>query len=308
MRRILICAILAALPASTERAPASDIFVNNVAGDDGANGAQRTARTEGVGPLASLRRALQLAGPGDRILLENTGRPYRESVTLMASRHSGSALQPFILDGNGATLDGSRPVPPDAWEHYRGAMFRFAPPHVAYQQFFLNDRPLSRVAATPGAKEPPKLEPLQWCLHRGYIYFAVEAGKLPPDYLLSYAHDPVGITLYRVQNVTIRNMIVQGFQLDGINALNSVRNAQLVHLTCRGNGRAGIAVGGASTAGVQSCLVGNNGFAQVLTLPISETRVEGSELLANTAPAWGDRGGQLFIDGKPAADKPNAAP
>ena len=177
-------------------------------------------------------------------------------------------------------------------------MFRFQPPRVQYQQLFLNGRPASRVAAETAADEPPKLDALQWCLHRGYIYFAVERQKLPGDYPLSYAAKPAGISLLAVQNVVIQDFVIQGFHLDGINALESGRMVSVLRVTCRGNGRSVIAVGGASLVELDQCLVGDNGSAQLLTLPWSETHIQNGDLVSNTAPAWVNQGGKVFRDGK----------
>jgi hypothetical protein len=71
-----------------------------------------------------------------------------------------------------------------------------------------------------------------------------------------------------------------------------------LRVTCRGNGRSGIAVGGASLVDVDQSLVGDNGFAQLLTLPWSETHLRSSELMSNTAAAWVDHGGKVFRDGQ----------
>jgi Lon protease-like protein len=71
---------------------------------------------------------------------------------------------------------------------------------------------------------------------------------------------------------------------------------RLIRLTSRGNGRSGIAVGGACTVDVESCRVRDNGYAQLLTLPWSETHLRQSEFLSNTAPAWVDHGGRVFRD------------
>jgi hypothetical protein len=262
--------------------------------------------------VRTIEKALRLARQGDRIQVENTGEPYRESISLTGSRHSGYSLEPFVLAGNGAVLDGSAPVPTEAWESYGvgktsegsktselgKSVFRFQPPRVQYQQLFLNGRPAPRVAGDAAADEPPKLDALQWCLHRGYLYFAVERQKLPSDYRLSYAARPAGISLLAVQNVVIQDLAIQGFHLDGINALDSCRMVRALRVTCRGNGRSGIAVGGASLVDLDQCLVGDNGFAQLLTLPWSETHLRNSELVSNTAPAWVDQGGKVFRGGK----------
>jgi hypothetical protein len=47
--------------------------------------------------------------------------------------------------------------------------------------------------------------------------------------------------------------------------------------------------------------VGDNGNAQLLTLPWSETHVTGSVLLSNTAPAVVRQGGRVYLDGQPVA-------
>jgi hypothetical protein len=307
-----ILAVFAATCLTVSAASARDIFVNNRSGDDRFTGHQRTTTPDGIGPVRTIEKALRLAQQGDRIQVENTGEPYRESLSLMGSRHSGYLLEPFVLAGNGAVLDGSAPIPANAWENYRGdkttegtktselwkPVFRFQPPRVQYQQLFLSGRPASRVPVRTADDEPPKLDSLQWCLHRGYIYFAVERQKLPGDYPLSYATKPAGISLLAVQNVVIQDFVIQGFHLDAINALESCRMVRVLRVTCRGNGRSGVSVGGASLVELDQCLVGDNGFAQLLTHPWSETHLQNSELVSNTAPAWVDHGGKVFRDGK----------
>ncbi len=275
-----------------------DIHVDNVAGDDGFTGWQSRNLPDRTGPVKTIARALQLAGSGDRIVLAKTDQPYRESISLVGSRHSGYPGHPFTIEGNGAILDGSTPVPPEAWVHHAGAVFRFRPPMPAHQQLFRDDRPLARVVAATTSVALPELKKLQWCLHAGYVYFHVEPNKLPADYNLSCAGLQTGITLFHVRKVAVVDLIVQGYQLDGINLHNSARDVYLAGITARGNGRGGITVGGASRVEIDGCVVGNNGRAQLLTLPLSETTVHGSQLFSNTAPAWVDRGGRVYIDGK----------
>lgn len=280
-------------------AGARDVYVNNQSGDDGATGFHAENKADRTGPVRTLAKALRLAQNGDHIVLANTGEPYRESVSLVGSSQGGTPARHFWIQGNGAILDGSAPVPEEAWEHFRGPVFRFRPLNSECQQLFYKDRPLPRVIASRFAAEPPKLEPLQWCLHNGALYFRVETDRMPAQYGLTYAQKQTGITLYHVEHVTIADLAVQGFQLDGINAFNTARFVRLVNVTCRGNGRSGVFVGGASLVDIEGSVIGDNGMAQLLTEPLSETRVEQSRLLSNTAPAWVDHGGRVSIDGKP---------
>ena len=116
---LCLALLLWSVPAS-----ARDIFVDNVSGDDRFIGSQINNAADGSGPVRTIGKALRLAGNGDAIELAATGQPYRESVSLVGSSHSGLAGHPFTIRGNGAILDGSAPVPPQAWEHYNGAEFR----------------------------------------------------------------------------------------------------------------------------------------------------------------------------------------
>jgi hypothetical protein len=277
---------------------ARDILVSNVAGDDLFTGQVWERIPDGSGPVRTIARALRLANAGDRVVLAKTAEPYRESFSLVGSRYSGRFGQPFMIVGNGAILDGSAAIPADAWEYCQGQVFRFRPEELGIQQLLLNDRPALHVSAGLLAKEPPKLRPLQWSQWNGMIFFCVEKDRLPGDYRLSYAHKQTGITLYQVEQVVIADLIVQGFRLDGVNSFNSARQVYLARLTCRGNGRSGITVGGASTVTLEGCLAGNNGRSQLLTLPWSKTTVLASNLLPMTAPAWVDEGGTLYLHGK----------
>jgi hypothetical protein len=292
-----------------------DIFVDNMAGNDRSSGRLSSHTPDGSGPVRTIAAALRLAASGDTIVLANTARPYHESFSLVGSRCSGNWRQPFVIRGNGAILDGSAPVLPAAWENYAGPVFRFRPLQLGCQQLFLDGRPAVRAFVAPSAAGVPELQPRQCCLLDGQIYFCVDPTKLPRDYRLSYAREQVGITLFHCQRVLITDLVVQGFRLDGINLQNSARDVSLVGVTCRGNGRSGVTVGGASLVDIGYSLLSDNGEAQLLTLPYSETHVRHSRLLSHTAPDWVDLGGRVYFapdraeggrDELPRAPKPES--
>jgi hypothetical protein len=275
-----------------------EVVVDNVAGDDRFTG--QTARDPGgaAGPVRTLAKALRLAASGDTIILVKNDVPYREGLSLTGSRNSGTSAEPFTIRGNGAILDGSVPAPAEKWELYQGAIFRLRGRPAGYSMLFLDGRPAARVFAAQSAKAPPELQPRQWCSVGGRIYFCVDKTKLPGDYKLSYAHDPTGVTLFHVEHVRIADLTVQGFQVDGISLCNSARDVTLSNVTCRGNGRSGVMVGGASLATIDASLLGNNGQAQLLALPYSEAHVQNTHLLSNSAPGLLDQGGRVYIDGR----------
>lgn len=282
--------------ALSAEASARDIFVDNVAGDDRFSGAAPFTQGARIGPCRTIAQALELAAKGDRVVLAATGQPYRESITLQAGRHSGFGERPFEIVGGGATLLGAAPVPDAAWEHVGREVYRFSPPRKSSQLLFLDGKPANRVPVGPADLNLPDLQPRQWCLFQRDVYFRTEPGRTPDSYHLEYCVLPVGITLYEVRNVVVRDLIVQGFQLDGINAHDSVFDAWLKGITCRGNARSGVSVGGASRVQISECLLGGNGEAQLRTEGYSRTRLFGCRLLDNTAPAIQSEGGSVQVE------------
>ena len=155
---------------------------------------------------------------------------------------------------------------------------------------FLNGRAIPPLPLPQATAFPPRLEPLQWCAIEGAIYFAVEASRLPPDYKLSYAELPTGITLYQVDQVVIRNLTIRGFRADGVAAAVGARNVVLDNVTCTANGQSGVCVQGGAQVEIESCKLAGNGQSQLLTLPNSETHLLASELANDTARGMGRSG------------------
>ena len=232
-------AVVGILVGSQGVASARDIFVDNVAGNDRYRGLRQQSFDDGSGPIKTIAHALSIAIPSDRIVLANTGQPYRESITIFGNRHSGTLNRPFTIQGNGAILEGADEIHIDRWQHVHENVFRFRPYRLAYQQLFIDNRPVTRILCSHPCTAPPELQPLEWCLYRGHIYFRAESLRRPEDYALTVASRHVGITLFHVEHVAIMDLIIQGFQLDAVNAHNSARDVVLKQVTCRGNGRAG---------------------------------------------------------------------
>lgn len=286
---LLGCLLLFASPAAGR-----DIFVDNDIGNDLFDGLRAEPGGDRGGPVRSFKKALRLTRSGDRVVVANTGRPYRECLTLAGGNHSGDSLGPFTILGNGATLDGTAPIRPRDWEHYRADVFRYRPRRMAFQILYLAGKPAVRAPAVAEDDPLVALRPLEWCLHQGAIYFRVEPKKSVYSYDLACCGETVGITLHQVRDVVIADLVVQGYQLDGVAAHDLVEDCTLVGLTCRGNGRSGVAVSGASEVAIESCLLGDNGHCQLFTEGFSTTVLRDVELLANTAPAVISEGGEVI--------------
>lgn len=271
---------------------ALDIFVDNRNGDDRRNGRTPTSEGAASGPVRTIEKAIRLcSGEGDRVILINSGEPYREQIAVQGPRCSGTADQPFEIVGNGCVLDGRASLVGAAWEHHDGNIFRVQPKYMSFQQVFLGNTPAVRRYSIDGLV--PDLKPLEWCLLDGFIYFRVEQGLLPDSYDISCCGAKTGITLYNAHDVVISNLVVQGFHLDGLNAHDNVRRTDIVGVTSINNGRSGFSVGGASRVRIENCAAAGNGAAQVRTEGYSITQLNGGMYDAATAPALVQEGGRV---------------
>lgn len=280
-------------------APARDIYVNNVVGNN-SNRGDAPDHSATAAPVRTITRALRLATRFDRVILVNTGVPYYDHISLSLPQHSGVPSHPFTIIGNGAILDGTAAVPTGAWEHVGKDLFRFSPEYLSYHLLYLDGKPATRreVSLTGARAARPELKPLEWASLRGQVYFGVDPGKFPDNYPVRCTTFPTGITLYQVEHVRIENLVVQGFSIDGVSAVDSVRHCTLDTITSRGNGRSGINVGGSSRVRIENCLIGDNGAAQLRIEGFCKADVQETELVDNTAPATDVQGGRLFLDGK----------
>jgi len=160
MRLAFLCAV--GFLAACASASARDIFVNNLLGDDRRGGTMAEVGGENSGPCRSIAKALRIATPGDRIVVANTGQPYREGISVQGPRHSGLDRFPTVISGNGATLDGTMSLEYAVWEFAGHGMFRTRPIHKSFQQLFLSGEPVIRKRPAAGAF--PELGPREWCL------------------------------------------------------------------------------------------------------------------------------------------------
>jgi hypothetical protein len=269
---------------------ARDIYVNNVTGDDRRGGSAAEPSGAG-GPCRSIAKALRIAQPSDRIIVANTGQPYRESITLQGPRHSGDERYPFVISGNGAVLDGRMNMADAVWEYVSDETFRTRPLRMSFQQLFLDDQPAVRNQPRPG--QPPALAPRQWCSLEGWVYFRVDRGRLPNRYNLSCCGEQTGLTLYEVHDVIVEDLTFRGFQLDGVNCHDNVRWTDLVRLTTVENGRSGISIGGASRVRIDTCTSAGNGAAQVRLEGYCKVQLLDNMLDPTSAPAIIQEGGRM---------------
>ncbi|MEM6655336.1 MAG: right-handed parallel beta-helix repeat-containing protein [Planctomycetota bacterium] len=147
--------------------------------------------------------------------------------------------------------------------------------------------------------ETGELPPLHWSLAGSAVRLHVEAGKLPRDYDLRHAGVQTGLTLYNTRHVVVDGFVFQGFQQDGVNAHELVRDCTLRNIECRANGRSGLSVGGSSRVGVENGKFYDNGRVQVRTEGVAKLALTGSDVDRAAGPGYSHGGRSLTVDGAP---------
>lgn len=275
-RSVLAAAVTVALSGSVGHAV--DLYVDNAAGHDRFDGrfALPTGRVEG--PVRTIRRALFLARPGDRILLADTGAPYYESLSLTGARHDGFSEAPLTIVGNGATLSGARMLPPEAWRYRGGDLWTFTPFRKGYYLLLLEGKPVPEIVAPTDAPAMPELPVGHWCAWRGAIHYRSDEAEDPRWRPFAFADDGVGISLYDVRHVVIEELVLEHFRQDGIHVHDRCEDVSLFGVTCRENGRAGVAVSGTSAVRIVGGTFAGNRKHDVLLRGEAGAAIDESEL------------------------------
>ena len=231
-------------------ATAEVFYVNNRIGEDRHDGLVETPLSNITGPVKSISQALKLASFADTIIIANTGVPYYDNLSFQGEKNSGDPFRPFRLIGNGATITGAMVVPEGAWREAARNVWQVTPFRKGFFQLVRDGKALPEVRPQAGEKwdSIPDLEVDQWCSWRGSIYYRIERLVDPSTQRLSIARRSCGITVFAAHDIVISDLTIQHFRLDGVNLHDLATEIRLEKLTLRENGRAGLAIGGSSSA------------------------------------------------------------
>ncbi len=258
----VLIALATAFPNGTVLAEV--IYVDNFQGDDAFDGSTATPINPTDGPVKTIRRGLQLLRPGGSLSIANQGLPYYESMEIVGGKLSGGPLSPLVIEGNGAELNGSFPVPSTGWRNVGENLWQFTPFRKGSYLLIQDNKALPEIILPPNTRMLPEIPEGQWAAWKGSIYLRTSSLEVPAELNLWFAVRSMGVTLYEVHDVVVRNLKVRHFRMDGFNAHDRCKNVVLENITAEENGRTGVTAAGTSFITLQKPVIQNNGRHSVL--------------------------------------------
>lgn len=240
------------------------IYVDNFQGDDGFDGTTATPINPTNGPVRTIRRALQLLQKSGTLSIANQGLPYYESMEIVGGKLSGVPLAPLVIEGNGAELNGAFAVPDTGWKSVGENLWQFTPFRKGNYLLIQDNKALPEIILPPNTRTLPDIPEGQWAAWQGAIYFRTSSLAVPSDLNLSFGVRSMGVTLYDVHDVVVRNLKVRHFRMDGLNAHDRCKSVVLENIIAEENGRSGITAAGTSFLTIQKPTIQNNGRHSVL--------------------------------------------
>lgn len=253
---------------------AREIYVNNRLGSDAFDGHRLKPHGQLAGPLKTIDRALRMARAGDTIILANTGETYYEDLQLNGTRHGAKGIRRFVIEGNGAVVSGARRFPAKAWKKVSDDLWKVTTWRKGHYNILRDGKPLPEHPCPKNSSIMPEIPRGSWCAWRGVVYFHAERLQNPNDMLLAFGYDEVGISLFEVDGIFVRNLTLQHFRLDGINTTGTCRDVVFENVIVQENGRAGLAVSGSAQVVARKCEIKNNREHSVLVTELGAASLE----------------------------------
>jgi hypothetical protein len=200
---------------------ARDWCVDNLIGADDAAGTVEA-------PLRTINTAIGRAAPGDTIHLVPNTEPYKQMVVF--HNRSGEPGNPITIDGHGATLSGSEPLDPAAWEQvgpglYRSTTLQPNSPAIIGRYCFIFDGAINRMGRSskgprPAWPKPTDLQPGEWTwlADEGAFYVRTPGDKPLAECDIAAPMRANGVALSGLcEHLIIRNLTATHVWNDGYN-------------------------------------------------------------------------------------------
>ena len=231
------------------------VYLDNVKGSDQFDGSSAIPGAEGVGPVASITHASHILKTCGRLIIANTGIPYRGTLLLMSK--GGTPEDPLIVEGNNATLEGLVLAKPSDWTVEKdGTLSMMWPGSWVGFLVVTNGTPPVFAKSLKDIK-PGEIyyNKSQSGPHPGY--YRLPAGKRIEDLKLEVDTGGYGcgVQIIGSSNIIVRNLKCRYFENDGFNVQTQCEGLRFEHIEGYLNGDQGF-----SCHATVSCVVIDGNF------------------------------------------------
>ncbi len=209
----------------------ADIYVNNASGNNSNSGKSpdKAVKTIAVGMQ-------KLYQTGDsKLVLAKTSSPYYETLRVPKG---GTFDKPLVVEGNGATISGLKPMPAAKWEKKGELYFYPHPRRGALRPYLVIDG--KRV--TVGTAKLAELKPFSHYWSKRGVFFKPAAGKSINDYKIFGTLLTSGFAVTNSHYIICRNLTSEYFSNDGFNVHGNCQFLLFENIVGRRNGDDGFSV------------------------------------------------------------------
>jgi hypothetical protein len=234
---LFFCCVPQVARGATEMA--GTVYLDNVKGSDQFDGSSAIPGEGGVGPVASITHASAILKPCEKLVIANTGIPYRG--TLLLCGKGGTPETPLIVEGNGATLEGLLPTKPSDWTVLKNGVLSMKWYGMPYGFMVVADGKPPVFAKSLRDIKPGESyynKPLGGP-HPGY--YRLPEGKRLEDMTLEVDNGGFGcgVEIVGASNIIIRNLKCRYFNNDGFNIQGECEGLLFEHIEGYLNGDQG---------------------------------------------------------------------
>ena len=205
-------------------------YVDNRTGSDANDGKSAGAA------FATIARATAAAKASDTIVLANSGVAYREAIRLRGL--GGTPSKPLVIEGNGATITGLKPLKAADWTPRGDGLYSHAVAKKPYGVPFL----VHRGRRVPRAASAAAVGPGQFAWDDKGITFRPEPGKAIGACELEATLVVSGLEISGASYITCRNLVSEYHSNDGFNVHGECRGIVCENVVGRHNGDDGFSV------------------------------------------------------------------
>ena len=209
----------------------ADVYVDNVLGRD-----QNSGKTEKEA-VATFNRAESLLKAGERLVIQNTGKPYLGPLNIL--HVNATPAKPTLIEGNGAVISGLVALDSNKWTRREDGLFYY---QMEKALPYFHPRLCCQKLTLTKVKSIDKLVDNSYCWTRDGYCMKLAGNASPAMLQLKTTSLCSGLQIRDSSYLQCRNLTCEYFANDGFNVHGDCRGLLFENIIGRHNGDDGFSV------------------------------------------------------------------